>query len=303
MPRGRVRPASETLGAPSDEADAKKALRIRRDRGGALRGAHTVMLSSEVLGDKHAARNAVQQRMGIEEETPRWPCSEPLERRERTMRRATCGSHGVGASADAPAADWMAAPWGGRAVGSSLPVTPARVSWRERSAKPRRPHRDVHATCHALGRGRETPARCLPGRAGSKAARAPRGGATARWTGVRTQTTGRFGDTAAREERSHRLSGGLGRLRSAKTHAGLRRSSDRHHAARVTGCVGDGGRDASDWEAQERNGCGVTGNRHGAQRTHEWRNASRLSLRSASNSEGASACGDVGHGYLARGKL
>jgi len=103
--------------------------------------------------------------------------------------------------------------------------------------------------------------------------------------------------------RSHRLTCGLGRLRSAKTQAAPRCSSDRRDVARVTARAGDDGRDASDWEAHESHGREVTGNRHGAQRTHEWRNASRLRWWTASNSEGAAACGDVGHGYLVRGEL
>lgn len=47
----------------------------------------------------------------------------------------------------------------------------------------------------------------------------------------------------------------------------------------------------------------MLGNEHDAQRTREWRKASRSREWTVHNDEGASACGDVGHGYSTRGRL
>lgn len=47
----------------------------------------------------------------------------------------------------------------------------------------------------------------------------------------------------------------------------------------------------------------MLGNEHDTQRTREWRKASGSSEWTVHNDEGATACGDVGHGYSTRGRL
>jgi hypothetical protein len=93
------------------------------------------------------------------------------------------------------------------------------------------------------------------------------------------------------------------RLRPNGKQTGPWRSHGRRDDARASWRAGDDGCDASDWEAHESHGHVTAGNSGDVQRTREWRKASRLRRRTTGNSEGAAACGDVGHGYDARGML
>jgi hypothetical protein len=86
MPRGMARPASDSLGAPSETPGSRESPDVRRDRGGALRGEHTVMAWRSVFGDEQAAGDSVLRGMHRSGGTRGETCTEKPSSGEDAMR-------------------------------------------------------------------------------------------------------------------------------------------------------------------------------------------------------------------------